>query len=236
VRAALDHHEPWAVINAAGFGSVDEAESEHAACFELDALAAIELARSCAARGLPIVNFSSYMAFDGSLERPYAEDDEPRPLSAYGACKLAMEQGTLAAHAGALVVRAGPLFGPWDARSFPTLALRALERGETVRAAGDVSVSPTYVPYLAHATLDLLLDGTSGLWHGANEGEVSWHELALEAARRAGVSTSKLAAVSCQEMNWKAARPRNGALRSSRAWIMPPLCEALDRFERERAK
>ena len=30
-------------------------------------------------------------------------------------------------------------------------------------------VSPTYVPDLVHASLDLLIDGEHGLWHLANE-------------------------------------------------------------------
>lgn len=236
ICAALDEHLPWAVVNAAGLARVDQAEGNHAACFELNTHAAIDLARSCAERGLPLVNFSSHLVFDGSQDGAYAEEDQPRPLSVYGESKRAMEQGTLEVHPGALIVRAGPLFGPWDGHNFVSRTLLALERGEQVRAPHDALISPTYVPYLAHATLDLLLDKTCGLWHGANEGEVSWHELALEAARRARIRTSKLIAIPAHEMNTKAPRPRNGALHSSRAWIMPPLSEALDRFERERAK
>ena len=45
-------------------------------------------------------------------------------------------------------------------------------RGELV--ADDVVISPTYVPDLTHAALDLLIDGEGGLWHLANQGAVSW--------------------------------------------------------------
>ena len=47
----------------------------------------------------------------------------------------------------------------------------------------DYVVSPTYVPDLVHANLDLLLDDARGIWHLANPGAVTWSELALIAAR-----------------------------------------------------
>ena len=43
-------------------------------------------------------------------------------------------------------------------------------------------VSPTYVPDLVHATLDLLLDGENGIWHLTNKGAISWHDLACQVA------------------------------------------------------
>ena len=236
IRAALDAHRPWAVVNAAGNANVDAAESEREVCFALHARSAVDLARECAVRGLPLINFSSALVFDGHLGRPYLEEDQPRPLGVFGEAKARMEVETLRENPLALVVRAGALFGPWDRWNFPLQTLRALERGEEVRAAHDVRLSPAYVPYLAHAALDLLLDGFCGLWHGANVGEVSWYEWALEAARRARVDTSRLVPVARAEMSWKAPRPLNSALRSSRAWVMTGLDEAMDRFELERAK
>ena len=43
-------------------------------------------------------------------------------------------------------------------------------------------MSPTYVPDLANAVLDLLLDGAEGVWHLANDAAVSWYELAWRTA------------------------------------------------------
>src|SRR3546814_1853668 len=45
VRAALDHHEPWAVINAAGFVRVADAEKEVDACLAANAAGASILDR-----------------------------------------------------------------------------------------------------------------------------------------------------------------------------------------------
>ncbi|MGI4881446.1 MAG: hypothetical protein ACRYG4_28625 [Janthinobacterium lividum] len=40
-------------------------------------------------------------------------------------------------------------------------------------------MSPTYIPDLVDATLDLLIDGEVGVWHLSNPGRVSWLELEL---------------------------------------------------------
>jgi dTDP-4-dehydrorhamnose reductase len=55
-------------------------------------------------------------------------------------------------------------------------------------------VSPTYVPDLCHTTLDLLVDGEKGLWHVANQGRMSWYDLALRVAEEAGLDPSLIEA------------------------------------------
>ena len=82
IATALDGHRPWAVVNAAGWVRIDEAEEMEEACRRANADGAIALARACAARGIPAVQFSSDLVFDGKADRPYVEDDVPAPLNA----------------------------------------------------------------------------------------------------------------------------------------------------------
>jgi dTDP-4-dehydrorhamnose reductase len=49
-----------------------------------------------------------------------------------------------------------------------------------------VNATPTYVPDLVTAPLDLLIDGERGLWNLANEGATSWFDFACEAADACG--------------------------------------------------
>ncbi|HEX6363267.1 MAG TPA: sugar nucleotide-binding protein, partial [Albitalea sp.] len=105
-----------------------------------------------------------------------------------------------------------------------------LRRGERWRAPRDQVVSPTYVPDLAMATLDLLVDGESGVWHLANRGAVSWSMLASMAAEAAGLPTSLIDAVSSDEMGHVATRPAWAALDSERGRVMPGLEDALARY------
>jgi dTDP-4-dehydrorhamnose reductase len=186
VAKALEGHEPWAVINTAGFVRVADAERERDACMAANAEGAERLARACAGAGIPLVTFSSDLVFDGRLGRRYHEEDETAPDCVYGLSKAEAERRVLAAGGKPLIVRTSAFFGPWDRYNFAWHVLSALARGETVKACGRTGVSPTFVPDLCHAALDLLIDGETGLWHLANDGELSWFDFARRVAEGAG--------------------------------------------------
>jgi dTDP-4-dehydrorhamnose reductase len=226
IEAALDCHKPWAVVNAAGYVRVADAEREPERCRRENTQGAALLARACAERGIPLVTFSSDLVFDGSLGRPYRESDPVNPRGVYGESKAEAERLVLDAHPGALVVRTSAFFGPWDRHNFVWAALQALAAGERVEAGPD-RVSPTYVPDLVHATLDLLIDGATGLWHLANPGETSWRDLAAAAAVRAGLPEDAV------ELLAEEAPALSTALTSERGVLLPPLESALNRFSRE---
>ncbi|HZF95658.1 MAG TPA: family 1 glycosylhydrolase, partial [Allosphingosinicella sp.] len=226
IAASLDEKQPWAVINTAGFVRVADAEAERDACFAWNADGAEALAKACATRGIPLVTFSSDLVFDGQLGRPYVEDDEVSPVGTYGESKAEAERRVLAAHPGALVVRTSAFFGPWDRCNFAWAALSALAAGETFRADSRASVSPTYVPDLCHAALDLLVDGEAGIWHLANQGAVSWHEFACRIAEAAGFDRTKVIA---QEGH----RDSATILSSKRGLMLRGLDEAIAEYARE---
>ncbi|HEY4529946.1 MAG TPA: sugar nucleotide-binding protein [Luteimonas sp.] len=229
VRRALDRWEPWAVVNAAGYVRVDDAERDQARCFRENTEGPATLAAACADAGVSLATFSTDLVFDGAGEQPYLEDAAVSPLNVYGQSKARAEGLVLDRHPGALVVRTSAFFGPWDRYNFIICALRALQQGEPFAAATDVTVSPTYVPDLVHACLDLLVDGESGLWHLTNGQAVTWAELALRAARVAGTDARSLRPCHSDGLGWVARRPRYSALGTSRAFAMPPLDDALAR-------
>ncbi|NEX60302.1 family 1 glycosylhydrolase [Noviherbaspirillum galbum] len=226
VEAALARHRPWAVINTAGYVRVAEASREQERCFRENAHGAEVLARACAHLGIPYITFSSDLVFDGSLGRAYVESDEPSPSCVYGSSKADAERRVMMAHPEALVVRTSAFFGPWDRYNFVHNVLRDLASGVKVEVRDDVLVSPTYVPDLAHCSLDLLMDHETGIWHLANQGLVSWYELAERAAHRAGMDTAALV---------KTHGGGRGitALSSERGLILPSLASALDRYMHE---
>ena len=234
VERAVRETGAWALINAAGYVRVDDAEQDAEACYHLNAAAAETLARACEGAGIPLVAFSSDLVFDGTKDAPYVESDRVAPLGVYGRSKAECESRVLAAHPGALVVRTAAFFGPWDEWNFITRTLASLALGVPVDAADDLVVSPTYVPDLVHATLDLLTDGEHGIWHLANAGESSWAELARTAARAADLDDSLIRARSHTELGLAARRPRAVPLASERGRIMPPLETALSAYLRER--
>ena len=232
VARALDHWQPWAVVNAAGYVRVDEAERDHARCFRENTDGPATLARACARAGVALATFSTDLVFDGRGDAPYLENAAPAPLNVYGRSKARAEALVLERHPGALVVRTSAFFGPWDRHNFIHCALQALRRREPFAAAADVTVSPTYVPDLVHACLDLLVDAEAGVWHLTNGEPVTWAGLARRAAAAAGTGAASLRPCGAEALGWVAPRPRYSALGSSKAFAMPGLDDALARCVR----
>ncbi|CAA9506976.1 MAG: GH1 [uncultured Sphingomonadaceae bacterium] len=222
IRAAIEYHKPWAIINTAGFVRVADAEQEHEACLKWNTEGPEKLARICAEAGIPLVTFSSDLVFDGKLGRPYEETDTPRPANFYGLSKAIAEEQVLSLADQALVIRTSAFFGPWDKYNFARNTLDALARGEPVRAGRNTAVSPTYVPDLCHATLDLLVDGETGIWHLANQGKLSWYEFATQVAEGAGYDSSLVLPVEDARANT--------ALTSARGIMLRPVDEAINDY------
>ena len=234
ISGALDRYQPWAVVNAAGYVRVDDAEREAEACYRANADGPAALAAACASRGVRLVTFSSDLVFDGSKEAPYVESDPVSQLNVYGRSKAEAEARVLREMPSALVVRTSAFFGPWDEYNFVTIALRTLAEGRPVRAGSD-RVSPTYVPDLVNACLDLLIDRASGLWHLASRGAVTWSELARLAAEMAGFDARLVEERPAAMSGTAAPRPAYSVLGSERGWLMPPLDDALERYMKQEA-
>lgn len=225
----LASFEPWAVVNTACRVSVDQAEGDPAHCRRASEFATT-LAAACAAAGARLVAFSSDLVFDGGADEPYTESSEALPLSEYGRGKLIEEALQRLLAPDALVVRTGPVFGGSARFDFLARALFAFETGERFFAAEDVTVSPTHLPDLADATLDLLIDGERGLRHVTNEGTATWAEFVRSAAEAARLRPRSLVALPSAELGWAAPRPRYSVLGSERGHVMPPLEDGLERF------
>lgn len=234
VARAIVHVAPWAVVNAAGYVRVDDAEGDPERVHRENTLGPAILAEACRVHALPLLTFSSDLVFDGLKLSPYVEEDTPGPLGVYGVSKVLAERRVLAICPSALVVRTAAFFSPWDTNNFVTRAIEALAQGRRFVAASDVIVSPTYVPDLANAALDLLIDGECGLWHLANRDAVSWAELAERSARLAGVDAGGLVRCAHHTLGLAAPRPAYSVLGSQRGSLLPPLDHALARYVAER--
>lgn len=230
----LAETKPWAVINAAGYAKVDRAEAEPERCFRENVEGPIRLAEACKKRNLQFITFSSDLVFDGRRQQPYMENDRVNPLNVYGQSKAAAERKVLHILPKSLVIRTGCFFGPWDEYNFVTATLHRLRRGERVEAVANAVVSPTYLPDLVNACLDLLIDGEQGIWHLANPGAVTWAGLADMVAKMAGARTHLIDKKSLEELNLPARRPDYSVLGSERGQLLRPLDRALETYFADR--
>jgi dTDP-4-dehydrorhamnose reductase len=230
VEQIIQELNPWAIVNAAGYVRIDDAEMVTETCMEVNLEGAKVLAEVCRKYPIKLVTFSSDQVFDGSKNEPYLESDETNPLNVYGQSKALAEACILHSNPNALVIRTSAFFGPWDNVNFVTTTLAQLKQGDTITAPADVFISPTYVPDLVHEALDLLLDNEHGIFHLTNHGKISWADFAGKIAEMAGCDKMMVKGVPLTELRLKAKRPYYSVLRSEKGIKLPALEDALQRY------
>ncbi len=179
-----------AVINAAAYTAVDVAESDSETAHQVNALSVGRLAAACARASVPIVHFSTDYVFDGESPQPYRESDETRPLSVYGATKLAGEKAIAAAGPTHAILRVSWVFSAHRSNFVKTML--KLGREGRVRVVADQRGKPTPASAAGDAALfvarQLSAKRISGVYHFAGEPETSRADFAAEIFRTAGMA------------------------------------------------
>src|SRR3954471_4519413 len=194
VEKALAQADAEVVFNAAAYNQVDVAENEPQAAYLVNALAVRNLALACRQVDARLVHYSTDYVFDGTARHPYAEEDLPHPLGAYAVSKLAGELYAQAYLDRALVVRTSGVFGPGGLATargnFVELMLRLAGSPNPIRVVEDHVASPTFAPWLASRTIDLVDRGEGGVFHTGGGTAISWFEFAKLIFEAAGLKPS----------------------------------------------
>lgn len=222
VESVLGNVRPNVVINCAAFVRVDECEQQPEEAFRVNAIGALNVARTAAQMGARCAYVSTDYVFDGRKGEPYTEDDVPSPVNVYGASKLAGEYLVRQSCPDWMIVRVSGLFGKSGARgkggNFVETVLRKARGREALRMVADIRMSPTYTVDAARVLEGLLASGACGVFHAANEGSCSWYEFARKVLELVGFE-SPLNPVSSSEYPTEARRPPNSSLVSTRLHV-----------------
>lgn len=202
-----------AVVNAAAYTRVDDAEDHEDEAFAVNALGAENLARAAASAGARIVQLSTDYVFDGRATAPYAESHPRHPLSAYGRTKAAGEERVLAAHpGGAYIVRTAYLYGA-GGPNFAKTMLRLAETNETLTVVTDQVGQPTWTGDLARQIGVLLgSDAPAGIYHGTNSGQASWFEFTQAIFGEMGLNPDRVTPTDSSHFVRPAPRPAYSVL------------------------
>jgi len=242
VAAALDRYRPALVLNTAAFHNVQICEQQPRAALLVNALGVGALARASAQRACAVATFSTDYVFDGQKGAPYTEDDEPRPINAYGLSKLAGELLVQAATPRHFIFRTSGLFGRIGSTSkgytFVDRVLRSAAAGEPISVVNDMTFSPSYTRDVASAVRQIVERADFGLYHVTNSGSCTWYDFAREALAQAGLD-APVTAISTAQWAALVRRPPNSALtneRMRRAGLpeLPDWRSAVARYVRER--
>ncbi|MDQ3515122.1 MAG: dTDP-4-dehydrorhamnose reductase [Chloroflexota bacterium] len=220
VRRAMVNHAPDAVIHAAAYTDVDGCERDPERAHAVNALGAAHVAAACAATGAYLIGIGTDFVFPGDGGAPYAEDAEPRPLSVYGASKLAGERAILAADPAFTVARTAWVWGG-PGKHFPRTVLAVLAKRETMAVVTDETGNPTHAAHLAAALVELLARRGAGIFHLVNGGQASRYALARAVASAAGLDPDRIRPTTAREFALAyplpAKRPADSRLDNARA-------------------
>ncbi|MCM3485093.1 sugar nucleotide-binding protein [Kocuria rosea] len=216
VYASVDWRRYGAVINAAAYTAVDEAETETGRrdAWRNNAQAASLLARISTDNDLTLVHVSSDYVFDGT--RSVHDEAEPlSPLGVYGQTKAAADVA-VASVSRHYIVRTSWVIG--DGTNFVGTMASLAQRDVQPQVVDDQIGRLTFTDDLARGIKHLLdVSAPYGTYNLSNDGEpVTWAEIAEYVYEKLGRPRSRVTGVSTDQYfadkPQAAPRPRNSVL------------------------
>ena len=221
IAEVLAAAEPDVIVNAAAYTGVDKAEQDSDLAWAVNAAGARAVAEAAAALGIPVIQISTDYVFDGTLDRPYREDDPTAPLGIYGQSKRAGEEAVAAATPNHAILRTAWVYSPFGT-NFVKSMLRVAASRDELPVVADQRGCPTSALDMADAILRVarnLVERSDselrGTFHMSGAGETTWAEFAeaiFAASRAAGGPSARVKPITTAEYPTPARRPANSRL------------------------
>ena len=191
---AIRHHSPDAVIKAAAYTAVDQAEDEEAVATVINGDTPRAMAKVCAELGIPFVHISTDYVFEGTGQAPWQPQDQTAPQNAYGRSKLAGETGIADSGGTYAILRTSWVVSAHGTNFIKTM-LRLSETHDVLNIVGDQIGGPTPAQDIAVACLQIAEQlvqepSKSGIYHFSGTPDVSWAGFAREIFEQAGKSVA----------------------------------------------
>jgi len=182
---------PALIVNTAAYTAVDRAEAERQTAFDINAELPSRLAAWAAGNNARLLHYSTDYVFDGRLQRPWLETDEPDPLNVYGESKLAGEIAIGAAGCSHAILRTSWVYSS-HGKNFVLSMLDLARRGLSLNVVNDQRGCPTWARNLAQASIAVIeawrageADHINGVYHYRDDTGLSWYDFAAAVFGRA---------------------------------------------------
>lgn len=220
-------HTVTALINAAAYTAVDQAENEVEPAMRVNGHSVGLLGEWCRKHRAVLVHYSTDYVFNGSGTHAHHEGELPEPINVYGRSKLLGEQLAAASGADHLIFRTSWVYDD-EGKNFLNTMRRLFREREEVRVVADQVGAPTYAWHLAQATLAALESAKaqeefpSGIYHLCGGGEASWYDFAkdifaLASRYESGIKCYSIQPITTKDYPTPARRPLNSRLDCSKA-------------------
>ncbi|MEM8797459.1 MAG: dTDP-4-dehydrorhamnose reductase [Pseudomonadota bacterium] len=218
---AIEETKPDAIVSAAAYTAVDLAEDEEETAFRINAEGPRHIGKAANTANVPVIHLSTDYVFDGTLDRPYVEEDDVAPLGVYGRSKLAGEQALSSETPNHLIFRTAWVYSPYG-RNFYKTMLRLAESRDELSVVDDQIGNPTSAHLISKGLFTILerwrrgsAIGIGDVFHFAGPDEMTWcgfaRRIFAESAASGG-PTARVNPITTADFPTKAARPRNSRL------------------------
>jgi dTDP-4-dehydrorhamnose reductase len=213
VEAIFSKHAFDYCINTAAYTAVDLAESEPDKAMQVNAEAVGYLASVASAHRCRLIHISTDYVFSGEKSSGYLPDDATGPLNVYGLSKLKGEQLAMAAQPDCIIIRTSWVYSPYG-KNFVKTMMKLMQERDQIGVVDDQLGKPTYAADLADAIFNIIFNHShppGGIYHYANEGEISWHTFAMAIQQRCAF-TCEVKPILTSDFPTPAKRPRYSTL------------------------
>ena len=185
----MQNLKPEYVINCAAFTAVDKAEDAFELADKINGDGPTNLAKASKAIRAKLVHISTDYVFGGDLDlsKDYKEDDEKKPVTAYGITKLHGEEGIEKNMDEFYIFRTAWLYGVGGNNFVKTMTKLGTDRDE-LSVVSDQHGSPTYAKDLAEIIYQAIDKKIPyGIYNATNEGYTTWYDFTKEILSEQGI-------------------------------------------------
>lgn len=210
MREVIRSVKPDVIINTAAMTNVDSCEKDHDLCRKLNVDAVKYLINICGELNIHLIHLSTDFIFDGE-NGPYTEEDEPNPVSYYGASKLEAEELLKASSCRWTILRTIIVYGIVNDMSRSNIVLwakSALEKGDPINVVDDQWRMPTLAEDLVACCILAAQKGAQGVYNASGKDMMSIIELVERVAIFWGLDKSLIKPISSDMLNQPARRPK----------------------------
>lgn len=189
VYDVITNLKPDLIINCAAYTAVDKAEENFDLADRINGDGPTNLAKAAKAVGSKLVHISTDYVFGGDLDlsKAYKEDDEKKPVTAYGITKLHGEQGIQNNLEEYYIFRTAWLYGLGGNNFVKTMTKLGIERDE-LSVVSDQHGSPTYAKDLTEIIYQAVNKKIPyGVYNATNEGFTTWYDFTKEILAKQGI-------------------------------------------------
>ncbi len=182
--------KPDLIINCAAYTAVDKAEENFDLADKINGDGPTFLAKAAKANGCKLVHISTDYVFGGdlNLNEVYKEDDEKKPVTAYGITKLHGEKGIQESLDEYYIFRTAWLYGIGGNNFVKTMTKLGTERDE-LSVVSDQHGSPTYAKDLTEIIYQAVNKKIPyGIYNATNEGYTTWYDFTKEILNEQGIN------------------------------------------------